>query len=206
MGGIVMTRIILILAFLSFSIRPASALTFNFDQFINGHNLTPTTSFGTVTFNQLGGDVEVVVDLANSNSRIQSFYLNYNDLKFSTTDTFSFLSGTSLLVDENDVKAGGYPGFFDIQAPARGNLGNISTFSAILHNTLQDLTVEDFSQLETLGALYAAVHIGEINESGDSIWVGADNGSTSVPEPGTVLLVGAGLLAVGIYSRRHQKV
>lgn len=200
-----MIRLFIIAAFLMFSANPAFALTYNFDQMINGGTLTPTTSFGTITFNQAGGDVEVVVNLANPDSRIQGFYMNYNDLKFSNTDAFSFLSGTSLQVDENGVKAGGYPGFFDIQAPARGNLGNISTFSTLLHNTMQDLAVEDFDRLETLGALYAAVHIGDINASGDSAWVGADNGTTAVPEPGTVLLLGAGLLGMVIYSRRRQK-
>jgi hypothetical protein len=188
----------------------APALVFDMNTQITGNTLTPTTSWGTIAITDNGGSVNILVDLnGDSDLRVQGFFLNYDDEKFSNASEFT-LSGSSVSVDENNQKAGGYSlGSFDMQMPATGNLG-FEPFSGTLSLGGGTLTANDFNFLDTSLQLFAAIHIGSIGELDDSIFIGAagqpnGNGTAPVPEPGTILLLGGGLLGLAFYGRRQRK-
>ena len=181
----------------------ASALVFDLDTLISGNSLTPTSSWGTIEITDNGNSVDIEVDLIGGGDlKALSFYLNYDDAAFEN-DPFTILPSVS--VDENDQQANGYTlGFFDLKIPATGNLG-FEPFTGTLSLVGFDLDPEDFNFLDSGGNLFAAVHIGSIGENDDSLWVGAGNGTPPIPEPGTILLLGGGLLGLALYGKRRMK-
>lgn len=198
-------RFILGLAFLtavSFGIAPqAQALTFNLNCIIDNGGCTQTGgSFGTITITDAAaGTVNVTVDTDPTYwaSKIQTVALN------TTVESGVYSStGPAVTTNFNGVNVGPYctpTGCFDLKAPATGNLG-FTPQSFKLSWDGGALTEANF--LATAGAanLFAAVHIGNINANGDSLFVG----STSLPLPPTLLLMGASFLGLGL-ARRFQK-
>ena len=181
----------------------ASALIFDLNTLISGNSLTPTSSWGTIEITDNGNSVDIEVDLIGGGDlKALSFYLNYDDAAFEN-DPFTILPSVS--VDENDQQANGYTlGFFDLKIPATGNLG-FEPFTGTLSLAGVNLDPEDFNFLDSGGNLFAAVHIGSIGENDDSLWVGAGNGTPPIPEPGTILLLGGGLLGLALYGKRRMK-
>lgn len=182
----------------------ASALTFYLDQAIGGGPpITSAPSYGTITLTQVDKGVQIDVNLTNSTAKLLEFALNYNEDKFSNADIFSLTNGVSVAVGENSIKQDGYQGRLDIAMPDNTNL-NSNSFSAVLTDSNKLLTPEDFNFTDTLNLLYATAHLGNINPAGDSIWVGSDGQLPAVPEPGTMMLVGAGFLGLAVYGKRRK--
>lgn len=178
-------------------------------------------SYGTVTYADNAIDpnkVDVTIDLTDNVSgdprKALSFVFNYDDSKFSNSTPFVFAGDlTTYSIAENATKPDGYSGFLDIQSPATGNGGfEPITFTIALAAT--DLNPADFDFLDTLGKIFAAVHIGncgpdsgicdQTSPGGNSIWVGATR-VTTVSEPTTLLLIGAGLLLAGLARTRTRQ-
>jgi hypothetical protein len=179
-------------------------------------------SYGTLTYADNASDpnkVDVTIDLTSNSSgdprKALHFFFNYDDAKFGNSTSFVFTGDlTTYSIAENAQKPDGYSGFLDIQSPATGNGGfEPITFTIALAGT--DLNPADFNFLDTLNKIFAAVHIGncgpesgicdQTSPGGNSIWVGATPRTTTVPEPTTLLLLGAGLLLVGMARTRTRQ-
>jgi hypothetical protein len=204
--------------------RPASALPISYD--LNciipdgcvSEDVVP--SYGTVTFDDSAGDptkVDVTIELVGTSQIVQGMWFNYDDAQFEN-NAFVFSGDvTSGIVDENDQKPDGYPNdTFDIQVPATGNLsGDPEPYMFTISLALVDLDPSDFDFKDVLQHIFVAVHIGncgpaepricEPGQTGNnSIFVGALGAPTSVPEPGTLSLFGAGLAGLGWVLRRRR--
>jgi hypothetical protein len=197
-----------------FSLPAQAKLIYDLNEIVDGPSITPAvTSFGTVTFEDSSSDsdwVDITVDLtADGVHRVQSIYFNFSG-NSTSYDFDTEGSDLGVVEDEGNLKAGGYPGFFDLKIPEPppGNLGfeiYSDTISATKDGSPFSLTEQMFNALDTSGNFFVIVHIGNYGgEPGvggeDSIWVGSQ-----VPIPGSVLLLSSGLLGV-IFLRRKKSV
>jgi hypothetical protein len=207
-----------VLILMLFMLIPGSALATSFTMDLLLPDLIPTLVYGTLTIEDDATKpnlVKVTIELVDPNYKIQEFMLNYDDSLFPVSGyTFSWVSGNTTLLDEqNHQKADGYnAGSFDIQTPATGNL-DTSAFTDYLQysnesGSLYDLNASMFIKTDTSGMLYGAVHVGNINAAGDSIWVGSSHDPTgvdqpAVPESTTLLLIGTGLIGIAFTQRKR---
>jgi hypothetical protein len=210
--------ILLLAAFGLFSTPSASALLFDLNYVINDGMASPSTvgSFGTIGITDGPGNaVTVNVDLVDTPvgadpHRVQRVYLNY-DAELLGGASFNPFTSPSIAASTDSIGSpGGYVNAWDLQVPATRNLGfePVSFLIIVPEFTL----IEDyFNHTDARGGgLYAGVHIGNYGgipgtPGGGSITVGAGP-STPVPEPATMLLLGAGLVSISsIGMRRRMK-
>jgi PEP-CTERM motif len=206
--------------------QDAAAVTADLTCAFVGGVCNNTSSFGTLTFTDLGDNVQVVVDLTGPppGSKILEVILNYN----LTAPDGAGLSVTvdaapsTLTFSPNNVNADGCVDCFDIAVPGNGNLGKFDTATLVFHNSNGVLDVGDFFFVALNSAdVVAAVHIGNIGPDGCE-GTGCTPGTTGtgslfaggkppvgtprevvVPEPGTVILLGTGLVGVAAWSRKR---
>lgn len=191
---------------LTLSAVQASALVFNFNQAIGGGPpISTIPSYGTLTITDSAtpGAVDLLLDLNVDSYKILEFSLNYGGAAFGPGTVFSLSTGDSVTLAQDAIKADGYKGRLDIgiQSPSGGNINALGSYSAILSANDRTLTALDFEELDTLSLIYAGLHVGSL-PNGDSIWLGAT--STPVPEPGTMILFGAGIFGLAIYGKRRR--
>lgn len=163
-------------------------------------------TWGTIEFVQNGNNVDVTVDLIDD-FKILQVGLNTSQTS-GTYDTVGSNLGVIEAFNTGQVQGNGsYVGRFDllIPDPPPGNVGlNVATFTISWSGGA--LNVNDLAtQLDTANLLFAAVHIGNCGSitacPNDSIQVG-----TGVPEPASLMLLGAGLAGVGIWRRKSGKI
>lgn len=138
-----------------------------------------------------------------SNFGLQTFFFNEtttfgNLLKIENFDPSDWSYSYS---SSQDFNAGGGFGKFEFSENGTGSVrGNPLSFD-VFAPTEYSLTIEDLSTaLSTEGYIFAA-HIADFN-NGNSAKFALDPTSQLVPEPGTLVLLGSGILGVGVAGRK----
>jgi hypothetical protein len=184
----------------------ASAFMYDLNQSISGGPpISTVPSYGTlsITDDTIAGKVDILISLNVSTEKILEFSLNYTGAAFGPSTAFSLTSGDTVVAKANGISADGYHGKLDLGSQETGNIGDLGTFSAVLSANDRLLSASDLNTLDTLGLIYGAVHMANLNANGDSIWLGAGpSNSNPVPEPGTILLLATGLFGMVVYRKR----
>lgn len=153
---------------------PAKAATISFDLTctLNGlatnGSCSPGPSFGTVTLTDLtgvdAGKVEVEVDLGfPASQKFRDLMLNYSGAATSITDDDA---GNTVTLSADSFSIAPYNGLFDVGGT--GGQGWSATtagpYTTILSGDAA-LSTTDFTTLDSLGNLYAAIHIQDIGSA-----------------------------------------
>ena len=186
--------------------RPAHAIEYELtiDHCTGGCGPAP---YGSVTLTQDGGDVDVLVDLFDSNYFVKTGSVDFQAFKFNGTD----ITLADIVVDPHvpalQPATGNFNGemqdlrprhqlslVLGAERPASSTRTSPSEFDSA---TIADLTVPN-----SLGFVFVADIIS--GATGNTGPVAA--GGTPVPEPGTLLLARLrGLVSVGAWSRRRMR-
>ena len=215
----IMTLAIVLLGIVAFSV-PANALTIELNYEFSGAYSPQSPqppSWLKADFVQTGaGEVTLTMTAQNLTGAefIGVWDFNLNPAKNPEALAIDYVSGVTGAVSAkaDNFKADG-DGYFDISFNFAANaftdgLTSVYTF------TLAGLTVADFNYSSVsgggAGTYKSAAHVQGIDkpdvpgvDSAGSGWIGPGDGMM-VPEPGTIILLGLGLLGLGIVVRKRS--
>lgn len=189
---------------------PASALVLSLDVFFSGPPTTAVAPYGRVEINPISGGVEFILTnltpgtLAGGSSKMDGVYLNYKGSQLLAPQ--SAPGGASLNYAQNGFKADG-DGWYDIlfEYSSSNYLPTNSSVSFSILGDSNPLNFADFSLPGGGNGVYlAASHMQSVIPSGNSFWAGAGQATDPVPEPASLLLVGAGATVIGLIRRRRR--
>lgn len=207
-------KIFLVLAMI-LAVAPsgANALTFYLDE-VNGNNTGTAGPWASVTLTDstfLGKDsVHFEVDPIDAaflnrgtNFGLQSFYFNENTTFGSSLRIGNFVPTGWSYSYGGLYNAGGGFGKFEFLTDGTGSSRANPLSFDIYNNSGLDVSIANFSSiLSTEGYLFAA-HIADYN-GGLSAKFATDGSTTPVPEPGTMMLFGIGMLGLAVFGKRRM--
>jgi len=184
---------------------PAYAISFdlNIDHCTGGCGTMPA---GTVTLQQTGTTVDVTVHLLQGNLFASTGAVDFQAFKFNAVGVgvgdITIDAHTPTLVVNTGSFSGDGTGLFGFGiACSLGTCGpgGSNPFSADIMFHVASATIADLTAPNNLGFIFVAdVLSGQTGNTGP---VGA-----RVPEPASLLLLGAGLAGIGIWRRRSTKI
>lgn len=192
--------------------------------FVAGYAFAVPYTFENITNNSsvdaITGETQLLMDVTAVGSQVQLLFSNTGPNSSSITDIY-FQDPTPLLLFQNLTNSTGVafstgarpqnlPGGnaisftsthgYDSDSPVQPNGVNPGEWLAILFNVADTYDFTDVISQLNEGSLRVGLHVQGFEE---------DDGSESfvnnpVPEPGTVLLLGAGLLGIAIFNKRRN--
>ena len=162
---------------------------------LTNNNLGISGSVGTVTWVQSGSDVKVTFSMNSG----YALLLNGGDIGFNTTKglvlTGSSLSDFTISGLSASLKTNGTIGSFTFDSLYKTSVSGGQQFPTSLTFTISNANVNQFTGF--------GIHFGVLNGRGCSRTGFATGSSSVVPEPGTLSLLGTGLLGLGGIVRRR---
>ncbi|MDA8086941.1 MAG: PEP-CTERM sorting domain-containing protein [Nitrospiraceae bacterium] len=225
-SGIFAVMVMLAAFVFLFSLSGAQAATiqFDLDTVITGGTPAGSTPWARATVADSGPDTVTLTmeNLLTSGQFISQWDFNLDPAELGnvTAGDFTPVSGfvandtPPVLVGENQYQAGGAGngGLYDIEFDWLTSHSHrfLGGNSAVYTITAPGLDAADFLFLSTLANghdsnYYSAAHVQGIPPSDDSSWIG-NTEPKQVPEPGTILLFGTGMVLAGVlsFSLRRQ--
>jgi hypothetical protein len=204
----------------------ADALTFQLNCVIEGGSVcSDSSSLGTLTLTAAGGVINGVLDYSGSGELKDSVWLNFDPALDNSGWTVTGAKLDSFLADENNLKADGYSGDFDLRILFLNNTFEPYNFTISKTGTALTEAMFNFRDDDN-NQLFAAAHIQSgVDAQGNdcSIWMGSKGQATPtgpvppcgpggggggtgqvVPEPASLALFGLAALGAAARARRRN--